>query len=401
MSLVRLAVLLSCAAVFLVPDGGRRVAGENGLDNASSGTVPLVLNGNRIYAELGFVRPDGSVHTTLAFVDLGSPSTLLSPALFHELNPVHGGTIVMRAGDFSIPVDAGTVRSDTWLPFAVADGRKVEALLPAGVLQRFQVVLDYGARTLTLAKPGTLSLKGNPVSFRVNEQTGLIVVDASVDGKSYPVTIDCGSAYTWLRESVVRGWLRGHPEWERGRGAVGLSNMRMADDGVEAAGVVVRIPQIKLGTLTLREIGALGVGRGNASEDLMDWYSKKNPEAVAGWLGGNILKGFRITIDYPRRVSYWRSEGPLDAHDLDQVGLTLKTKGKEIFVSGVVTQSGMPAVEGVRAGDKLVAIDALRTEGASWDAIFRAMHGRPGEMRILVLEREGRSFTVRAVVTAF
>ena len=401
MSLIRLAVLLSCAAVFFLPDGGRRAAGESGLENAPSGTVPLVLDGNRIYAELGFVRPDGSVHTTLAFVDLGSPSALLSPALFHELDAAHRGTIVMRAGNFAIPVDAGTVRSDPWLPFAVADGRNVEALLPAGVLQRFQVVLDYGARTLTLAKPGTLPLKGNPVSFRLNEQTGLIVVDASVDGQSYPVTIDCGSAYTWLRESVVHGWLRGHPEWERGTGAVGLSNMRMADDGVEAAGVVVRIPQIKLGMLTLREIGALGVGRGNASEDLMDWYSKKNPEEIAGWLGGNILKGFRITFDYPRRVSYWLSESPLDAHDLDQVGLTLEAKGKEFLVSGVATQRGRAAVEGVRAGDKLMAIDALRTEGASWDAIFRAMHGRPGETRTLVLERGDRSFTVRAVVTAF
>ena len=113
------------------------------------------------------------------------------------------------------------------------------------------------------------------------------------------------------------------------------------------------------------------------------------------------MKGFRITFDYPRRVSYWLSESPLDAHDLDQVGLTLEAKGKEFLVSGVATQRGRAAVEGVRAGDKLMAIDALRTEGASWDAIFRAMHGRPGETRTLVLERGDRSFTVRAVVTAF
>jgi hypothetical protein len=45
---------------------------------ASSGTTSLVLDGNRIYARLAFVRPDGSLHWALAFVDMGSPSTILT-----------------------------------------------------------------------------------------------------------------------------------------------------------------------------------------------------------------------------------------------------------------------------------------------------------------------------------
>ncbi len=80
----------------------------------------------------------------------------------------------------------------------------MEALLPAGVLQKYEVVIDYAHHTLTLAQPGTLKPKGAPLPIRVNENTGLIVVDISVNGQAYPVTIDNGSAYTWFRRTTVQ-----------------------------------------------------------------------------------------------------------------------------------------------------------------------------------------------------
>ena len=48
----------------------------------TSGTAAFVFQGNRMFAELGFVRPDGTLHKAYAFVDLGSPSAVMSPALF-------------------------------------------------------------------------------------------------------------------------------------------------------------------------------------------------------------------------------------------------------------------------------------------------------------------------------
>jgi hypothetical protein len=41
-------------------------------DPAIVGQTTFVLDGNRIYAELEFVRPDTSVHRALAYVDMGS-----------------------------------------------------------------------------------------------------------------------------------------------------------------------------------------------------------------------------------------------------------------------------------------------------------------------------------------
>jgi hypothetical protein len=114
-----------------------------------------------------------------------------------------------------------------------------------------------------------------------------------------------------------------------------------------------------------------------------------------------VLRAFRITIDYPGRVFYWIRQTTLDPHDLDCIGLTLAFKHGEFFVAGVVTQNGKPTVQGVQVGDKLVQIGAQRANGASREAMFAAMHGKPAERRLVILERDGKQFQLEAHVTAF
>jgi hypothetical protein len=371
-------------------------------ENRTSGTTRFVFDGNRMYAELAFVKPDGSLRLALAFVDLGSPSTVLSASLFKELQIDRKRPLAFRVREMTVHVDAADVSSEEdWFPIPVGDDLPVEALLPAGVMQNYLVVMDYQRRTLTLAQPGTLKPEGAAAPFHVNKKTGLLAVDATIDGRSYPITIDNGSAYTWLRKSTVEEWLRVHPEWRRGEGAVGASNMRMADDGIETAGTLIRIPEIKLGALSLRQIGALGIGPNDKGVDLIDWYSQKNYGPVLGFLGGNALQGFQLTIDYPNKMIYWLKQTELDPHDLDQVGLTLKFKDNTYYVAAITTQNGKPTVEGVRVGDKLLRVGEQKLEGATWGTIFTALHGKPGESRTLVLERDGAQVTIRAKVTRF
>lgn len=367
----------------------------------SSGTTPFILDANRMYAELTFIRPDGTLHKTLAFVDLGSPSMILAQALFQELQLDQKKPLTFYVGKMAVQVEASKVTSDTWLPFSIGDNRRVEALLPAGVMDRYGVAIDYAHRTLTLAMPGILKPAGIPLPCRVDEKTGLVVVNVGVSGRLYPITIDNGSAYTWLRKATVQEWFAVHPRWKRGIGAVGASNMRMADDGIEATGILVRIEEIKLGSLHLRKVGALAIGPSSSNWDFIDWYSRKNPVAVIGWLGGNVLQGFRITIDYPNRMTYWLAQTELDSNDLDQVGLTLRSTGSEYFVAGVVTQNAQPTVEGIQPGDKLLQVDGLRTDGATASAVLSALHGKPGESRTLLLQRDSSRFTVQARVVSF
>jgi hypothetical protein len=376
---------------------------ESGIRSVTpaSGTAPLIFDGNRIYAQLTILRPDGTLRKAFAFVDLGSPSTVLSPALSKELQLDQKKRLRFRVGDMEVDVDSDSVTSDPWLPYSIGGNRKVEVVLPAGVMSKYQVVIDYAQRTLTFAKPGALHPEGIRVPIRINRKTGLIAVDSKINGKLYPITIDSGSAYTWVRKSTAREWLDQHRDWERGTGAVGASNMRMADDGIEASGTLLRIPAIDLGSLSLHQVGALAIGPSSTHGDLIDWYSRKNPEPVIGWLGGNVLRGFRIAIDYPNHASYWLRQTALDPHDLDQIGLTLALKDGYYFVAAIASKNGKPAVEGVQIGDKLLQVDDLQLSNSTWGAIFSAMHGKPGDMRILRMERNGETFTAQPRIKEF
>jgi hypothetical protein len=175
----------------------------------------------------------------------------------------------------------------------------------------------------------------------------------------------------------------------------------MADDGIETTGETVRIPEIGLGTLRVQDVGALAISRDNSGNDFMDWYSKKNAIPVIGWIGGNVLRGFRITIDYPEHVMSWVPQRRRVPDELDYIGLTLISRHGEYFVGAIATRGGKPAVDGAQVGDQLVRIGALRTQGASREAMFAAMRGRPGELRSLILERDGRKLRLQTRVTAF
>jgi hypothetical protein len=369
--------------------------------SASSGTVPFVLDGNRVYARVEFILPDGRPRNALVFVDLGSPAVSLSKKLYADLNLGSKKTLGLRIGEMDLILESANVASDDTLPSSIGEDRKVEGVLPAGVLQNYQVRFDYAGQTMTLAQPATLQMRGTIVPFRLNPKTGLIAIEAQIDGHTYPITIDNGSGYTWIRQAVAQEWFTRHPNWQRGIGAVGPSNMRMADDGIEPAAALVRIPAMRLGSLSVRQVGALAIAPDDHEHDFMDWYSTKNAISVIGWLGGNVLRHFRITIDYPKKMSYWEPQSALDSHDLDYVGLTLLSRHGEYFVAGIAAHHGRPTVTGVQLGDKLVQIGSLPTHGASREAIFAAMHGKAGEIRSLVLERAGGRVQVQTSVTGF
>jgi len=385
------------------PSNENLLQAKPGIGNAAPsrmGTTRFVFEGNRIFAELEFVLPDGGSHRCLAFVDLGSPRMTVSLSLFRELGLNQKKSLIFRVGEMPVTLSSSEVQSSPSPSYPLGD-LKVEAILSADILQNFQVVIDYKQRTLTLAQPNSLAPLGTPVPLRLNHKTGLAIVDAMIDGKLYPVTIDSGSGYTWLQKTVAQEWLTRHSEWERGIGAVGVSNMRMSDDGIEASGTLMRISEIQLGALHIRQVGALAIGPDERHSDFIDCYSKKNVVPVIGWLGGNVLQQFRIMLDYPNQISYWSEQSAPDSHDLDQIGLTLAFKRGGYFVAAIATQKGKPTVDGVRIGDRLLQVDELKVDTATWGTIFTAMHGKPGETRTLTLQRNGEKFTAKAIVQEF
>jgi hypothetical protein len=395
--MVRQAAICVFAALY----GARSTIAQG---SPASGTAPFVLDGNRTYVQVSFLRSDGSPRKALAYVDMGSPTAAVAASLLNDLQVDEKQPLAFHVGELLVHVAAEERDIEPGQGYSVGAELKVEAMLAAGLLKRFQVVIDYRRKTFTLGEANAIRPQGVGVPFRMNEETGLIAVDAGIDGHSYAITIDNGSAYSWIRQGVAKDWLANHTRWKRGVGAVGVSNMMMSGDGAEASGILLRIPEIRVGAVRLEDVGMLAAGPGKGfggNSTLFGWYSTKNALPVIGWLGGNVLKDFRLTIDYPHRMLYWLKQMSADPHELDQVGITLQARAGEYFIAAIAQKDGKPTVDGVKVGDKLVQVEQLSLAHSNWGAIFAALHGMPGDVRTLVIDRAGERVVVQAVVTGF
>jgi hypothetical protein len=172
----------------------------------------------------------------------------------------------------------------------------------------------------------------------------------------------------------------------------------------EATAIVARAPELLLGSMKLQQVGMVGYRNAVDSdhEDVFAWYSKKAPEPVVGWIGGNILKSFRVEIDYAENATYWKPQAPLDSHDLDQVPITIDPEINGGFtVVGIAERNGRKLLDEVRPGDKLIQVGDLKTSGATIGQVLEALHGKPAETRLLILDRRGQTVRINAAVAQF
>jgi hypothetical protein len=330
---------------------------------------------------------------------MGAPDFTFAEGLARELRLQQAKTLDVRVGGARLFIDYTKVTAEIYGVQSIATAGTVEMNLPAVVLMNYDVVFDYKTRTMTLAPPGTIRHEGIRVPCHVNPKTGLVSIDIGVGSQTYAVTIDNGSAYTWIRKSLVQRWIRAHPDWLHGTGAIGDANMNGTE--AETSALLGRIPAVDIGTLALKDIGLVGytetIKPGN--EEFFDWYSKKAPQPVVGFIGGNILKSFRIEIDYANHATYWLQETGIDHDDMDEVPVVLRPERDGTYtVIGVCERNGKKLMNVARPGDKLISVGGLAVRNATFGTVLQELHGHPGDTRILVLERNGKRLQVAAKV---
>jgi hypothetical protein len=246
---------------------------------------------------------------------------------------------------------------------------------------------------MTVARPGVLKPRGVAVPCRVNPRTGLFMIAATLDGENVWLGVDNGSAGTWVSDTLTRAWQARHPDWPHAVGAAGSANF--FGFPFESQGTLMRLPELGIGALRTRDVAVLGVG-----QSMFDWYSKKSAGPVLGFIGANVLRRFRVEIDFPTRTTWWQAGPAAAARDLDIVGLTLRPEpGGGVTVAGVVTKNDKPVVDGAQPGDRLVSVDGRELATARMGDVVDALRGEPGATRTLVLEREGKRLTIQARVT--
>jgi len=105
---------------------------------------------------------------------------------------------------------------------------------------------------------------------------------------------------TGSRRRTIAGRGRGgkHPEWERHKGAFGEAKL-LGGQSLET----MILPEIRWGKNMLRSVGVTSQREGTFEK----WMSSMTKEPIVGALAGNVLKQFRVELDYKNEKLYLSS----------------------------------------------------------------------------------------------
>jgi hypothetical protein len=382
---------------------------------STSANVPIMLDHNRMLVDADIQRNDGTWRRARLWVDTGNPDLVLSARLARDLGievpakdasadlPAYLPEVArprgIRLGELDLDIrDVRTkvIVEPGWL-FGTMHN---DANLPSTILRHYQVVFDYPERRLILALPGSLRPRGDRVPASVHPGTGIVQIDAAIDGEGLSLALDIGASYSFLSAEILDGLTRRHPQWPRSVGAAGCANIWGWWPG-EPTWPIARVPEIQSGPVRLTGVGLVGLP-GVFPGGLAAWYSQKTARPVAGFLGPNAVRAFRLEIDYASGAVYFEKGSLPPSHDMDLVGLTLQLEDNGRYrIIGVPQKDGRPATDGVEPGDMLLKVDAFDTTGATMGTVVDALRGTPGEMRTLEIERHGSVRRIVARVVRF
>ena len=374
-------------------------------------TVPMEIRDNRAFVPLRLVGPNGKSKVARFWLDSGGDTVFLSGPLAHELGLQESGAAFTGMGDTpshfvtkprlsiaGMEIDLARVQVAASLSESSRNafaGVEAEGFLPATVLRNYDVVFDYPARRFSLLQPGAAVHRGTPVPMLVNPQTGFARIEVAIDGKPYGFMLDTGAAYTGVSRSVMDQWIAEHPFWRHSVGAVGSANM--VGKQFDVTNELLRIPEIKWGPFPLQNVGMVsrpaGIYEKIVSEDMA--------APIVGALSGNVLRQFRLDLDYPDGVAYLLFEDTDNSFDLDCAGLIMQVNASgKVVVSGVAQHDGHREIEGLESGDILLKVDNRAVTGAPLATILERLSGAIGTEKHLTIQRGDQQLTVSAAVTS-
>jgi hypothetical protein len=221
-----------------------------------------------------------------------------------------------------------------------------------------------------------------------------------IDGDSLRFALDMGASYSFISEETLLKYSNKHNDWPKVTGTLGCANMWGWWPANEQNFPVVRIPQIKWGNETFKNLGFVGVTKFSPDgPTLGEWYSRKTAKPVSGFIGPNALKAYRVQIDYANSLIYFEKGKENDLKEMDMVGISIRQLPDSTYqVLGIVQANGNPSVEGIEPEDIIVSIDGYCTKGATMGVVVDKLRGKPGDTRKIEVERKGKKLKVDAKI---
>jgi hypothetical protein len=377
-------------------------------------TVPFLLDHNRMLVDAEMQKSDGTWRKVRLWVDSGNPAFIISESLARDLgidlsaaqdSSFKGSYLEvpnptgLRIGGMKLNLDSVKSRV-AFRPFWLFSVMHNDGNLPSTILKNYHIIFDYPKKELTIAEPNSQVPRGIKSNASIRHETGMVQLDAVIDGDSLSFALDNGASYSFISGDILLKYSNRHPDWPAITGTVGCANMWGWWPANEENFPVVRIPEFKWGEVQFKGTGMVGVPEFSpGGQTLGEWYSRKTALPVDGFIGANALRAYRVEIDYAHDLVYFEKCRDNEPNEMELAGLSLRQLPDSTWqVVGVVGRKGKPSVEGVEKGDVVESIDQLKTRGLTMGTVVDALRGKPGEIRVLSIVRDGKKMTVKAKV---
>lgn len=298
-----------------------------------------------------------------------------------KVNGVLEGTLV---GGVSLSVTGVTVRDQRMVVMPLdfpCDVRDIVGIIGYDFIKEFVVEINYEARTLSLFDPSTYPYAGNgdliPLTI---SGTPLIHARLSLPGRT-PIEgffeIDTGSDSALSINSALVNRHR-----------------LLANSGTQIAGSNTRV-QGELKAVDIR-LGSFQLGRSTIAAPIVSLLPEEEGDND-GPIGNEILRRFKVTIDYSRQRMMLEPNAHLsDPFESDMSGIAFESSGKDCRVFKVVgVAKNSPAVEaGIAIGDEIMAIDDKPANQYTSGQIEKMLM-QDGTELSLTLRRAGKEHVVK------
>lgn len=397
----------------------------------------LVVSASNAFAQLGFTLADGAtkvqipieIHNNLVvvpvivnsqlplkfIVDTGVRTTILTQKVFSDILHLAytkkytiagagGENLVNAYITNNVTLDlpgvhgrghAMLVLETDYLELRNSLGSDVHGILGYELFSRFVVKIDYDTRTLTLMAPHKFkpSKKYTRLPITVEDTKPYYVAEVKINDTtsiSAKLMVDTGASHGLFLDPESNSKIvvpQKNIASVIGRGLGGLITGRTA-----------RINSLRIGRYEIIDMIANFPDPLSIKDTLRLGRVYRN-----GSIGGEVLSRFQVVFDFPREKIYLRAKsGYRKKSFYNMSGLTVKADGQRLrdFEITDVRQNSAGYLAGIKAGDKIIAINGNPTSEMDLSELNNYFNTKPGKkvtMHILrgvqSIEKEFRLFS--------
>jgi hypothetical protein len=400
--------LVASAAALAALAGCGGGSGSNPPDGGTGGSfmtmgMPGVPSPTRIGSNLVFadVAVDGKTGGRLG-VDTGAPVVVVDDSKYPGLTFPSQPTVTgdLQIGDMTIdnvPIVPMSFNSGM-------DGTNFAGLLGGQVMKQFAARFDYahpdaafrlGTPPMEMATDG-VETPGNSVSFTLQGgglgklQSGDIIsfpatripVEVDIEGVTHPFVLDTGASETTVRTSLFTSLTAD--------GRAQLAGLPIMTVMGSSSATATRVSSLTAAGATVTNPVIITIG-----DTLLDGLEKEVNHPVDGLLGGNYLREFMVTVDYPQGVLHLqRYATPPIADEFKRVGVEIGLGGgTHRYAVAKVYPGSDAAAKQVNVGDELVAVDGQALDPLEPADADASLNGAVGSTKMIQFGSAGAALT--------